>query len=33
VVQALLKATAINNARLKDGVQPYKLNDGDGLFT
>lgn len=32
MAQALLKVTAINNARLKDGEQPYKLNDGDGLF-
>lgn len=32
MAQALLKVTAINNARLKDGEKPYKLNDGDGLF-
>ena len=32
MAQALLKATAISNARLKEGEKPYKLNDGEGLF-
>lgn len=28
MAQALFKATAIGNARLKEGEDPYKLNDG-----
>lgn len=32
MAQALLKATSISNASLKEGEQPYKVNDGDGLF-